>query len=41
MNVELFGKLRDGPIALDGGKRHPRLEGRCVVPARSSRYGLS
>ena len=26
---------------LDGGKRHPCLEGRCVVPARSSAYALS
>ena len=30
-----------GGIALDGGKRHLRLEGRCVVPAGSSAHGLS
>ena len=28
-------------IALDGSKRHLCLEGRCVVPARSSLHGLS
>ena len=28
-------------ITLDGGKRHLRLEGRCVVPACSSAHGLS
>jgi len=28
-------------IALAGGKRHFRLERRCVVPARSSAHGLS
>ena len=26
MDVELLGKLHDGPIAFDGGKRHLRLE---------------
>jgi hypothetical protein len=41
MNVELLGKLRQCPIALDGGKSHFRLEGRCMVPARSSLHGLS
>jgi hypothetical protein len=41
VDVELLGKLRDGPIAFDGGKRHLRLESRGVVPARSSRHGLS
>jgi hypothetical protein len=41
VNVELLGKLRQCPIALDGGKRPPRLESRCVVPARSSLQGLS
>ena len=41
VNVELLGKLRQRSIALDGGKRHLRLEGRCVVPARSSPHGLS
>src|ERR1019366_3415218 len=28
-------------VALHGGKCHLRLEGRCVVPARSSAHGLS
>jgi hypothetical protein len=28
-------------IALDGGKCHLRLEGRCVVPAGSSAHDLS
>jgi hypothetical protein len=41
MNVELLGQLRQRPIALDGGKRHLRLEGRCVIPARSSAHALS
>src|SRR5262245_14720807 len=36
VDVELPGKLRQCPIAFQGGKRHLRLEGRCVVPARSS-----
>jgi hypothetical protein len=33
--------LSKGSIALDGGKRHLGLESRRVVPARSSRDGLS
>ncbi len=41
MDVELLGKLRNRSIALDGSKCHLRLEDRCVVPARSSRHGLS
>jgi hypothetical protein len=41
VDVELLGKLRNRPIAFDGGKRHLRLEGRCVVPACSSVHGLS
>jgi hypothetical protein len=41
MYVELLGKLRQCPIALDGGKRHLRFEGRCVIPPRSSLHGLS
>ena len=41
MDVELLRKLSQRPIALDGGKRHLRLECRCVVPARSSLHGLS
>jgi hypothetical protein len=35
MNIELLGKLGHRAVALDGGKRHFRLKGRCVVPARS------
>ena len=41
VDVELLRKLSQRSIALDGGKRHLRLEGRCVVPARSSGHGLS
>jgi hypothetical protein len=41
VDVELLRQLSQRPIALDGGKRHLRLEGRCVVPARSSLHGLS
>jgi hypothetical protein len=41
MDVELLGKLRNRSIALDRSEGHLRLEGRCVVPARSSRHGLS
>jgi hypothetical protein len=41
VDVELLGKLSYRPLALDGGKRHLRLERRCVVPARSSVHGLS
>ena len=41
MYVELLGKLRQCPIALDGGKRHLRFEGRCVIPPRSFLHGLS
>ena len=41
VGVELLGKLSQGSIALDGGKRHLRLESRCVVPARSSLHGRS
>ena len=41
VNVELFRKLNQRSIALDGGKRHLSLEARCVVPARSSCNGLS
>jgi hypothetical protein len=39
LDVELLGKLSQGSIAFDGGKRHLRLEDRCVVPARSSLHG--
>ncbi len=41
VDVELLRELRQRPIALDRRKRHLRLEGRCVVPARSSPRGLS
>jgi hypothetical protein len=41
VNVELLGKLRQCPIALDGGKCHLRLESRCMIPARPSAHGLS
>ena len=41
VDVELFRQLSQCSIALDGGKRHLRLEGRCVVPARSSLHGRS
>src|SRR6202165_2489873 len=34
VDVELLRQLSQCSIALDGGKRHLRLEGRCVVPAR-------
>ncbi|MEY9470893.1 hypothetical protein ABH992_003292 [Bradyrhizobium yuanmingense] len=37
----MLGQLGQRPIALDGGKRHLRLESRAVVPARSSVHGLS
>ena len=36
VDVELLRKLGHRSVALDSGKRHLRLEGRCVVPARSS-----
>ena len=41
MDIKLLSKLGQRSIALDGGKRHLRLEGRGVVPARSSAHGLS
>jgi hypothetical protein len=41
VNVELLRKLSQCSIALDGSKRHPRFEGRCVVPAWSSAHCLS
>ena len=41
VDVELLRELSQGSIALQGRKRHPRLEGRRVVPARSSVHGLS
>jgi threonine dehydrogenase-like Zn-dependent dehydrogenase len=41
VDVEVLGQLRHRSVALDGGKRHLSLEGRGVVPARSSAHGLS
>jgi hypothetical protein len=41
MDVELLRQLSQRSIALDGRKRHLSLEGRCVVPARSSAHCLS
>src|SRR5580765_8205427 len=41
VNVELLGKLSQRAIALDGSKRHLRLEGRCVIPARSFAHWFS
>ena len=32
VDVELLGKLRQCPIALDGGKCHLRLKSRCINP---------
>jgi hypothetical protein len=39
-DVELLGKLSQRSIALHGGERHLRPEGRCVVPASSSAHSL-
>jgi hypothetical protein len=41
VNVEMLGQLDYRPIAFNGGQRHLRLEGRSVVPAKSSLHGLS
>jgi hypothetical protein len=41
MNVELLGKLRNGSIALDGSKRHLRLEGQAFVPETPLYRGIS
>ena len=41
VHIELLGQLHQRLLAPDGGKRHFRLECRAVVPARSSRHGLS
>src|SRR4051794_25427515 len=41
MHVELLGQLGQRLLALHGGEGHLRLEGRGVVPARSSRHRLS
>jgi len=38
MDIKLLGHLRQRAIALDGGKRHLRLEGWCVIPAWSPRH---
>ena len=39
--VELLGQFGRRPLSLDDGKRHLRLEGRAMIPAWSSRHGLS
>ncbi len=41
VDIELRGKLCQRLLALHSGKRHLRLEGRAVVPAGSSRHGVS
>jgi hypothetical protein len=41
VDVELLGQFSQRLLALDRGKRDFRLEGRTVVPARSSAHGLS
>src|SRR4051794_32484428 len=41
MHVELLGQLGQRLLALHGGQGHLRLEGRGVVPTRSSRHRLS
>src|SRR3974390_1436195 len=41
MDVKLLRQLGQCQLALDGGQSHPRLECRCVVPARSSAHRLS
>src|SRR6202035_1662896 len=37
----MLSQLSQRHLALDGRKGHLRLEGRCVVPTRSSAHGLS
>jgi len=41
VHVKLLGQFHQRLLAPDGGKRHLCLESRAVVPARSSRHGLS
>src|SRR3954463_6488620 len=41
VHVELLGQLGQRLLALHGSQGHLRLEGRGVVPARSSRHRLS
>src|SRR6202035_4470929 len=41
VDVKMLSQLRQRHVALDGRKGHLRLEGRCVVPTRSSAHGLS
>jgi RNase P/RNase MRP subunit p29 len=41
MNVELFRKLNQSSIALDGRKATRALKVGVVIPARSSQHGLS
>src|SRR5690606_33997397 len=41
MHVELLGQFHQCLLASNGGKRHLCLESRAVVPAWSSRHGIS
>ncbi len=41
MNVKLLSQIAQRPLTPDGGQSNLRLEGRCVVPARSSAHRLS
>src|SRR5690606_35961408 len=41
MHIELLGQFHQSLLTSDGGKCHLRLESRAVVPARSSRHGIS
>jgi hypothetical protein len=41
MDIELLGQFRQRLLAFHGSQGHLGLEGRRVVPARSSRHGLS
>ena len=41
VDIELGGQLSQRLLALHSSKRHLRLEGRAMVPARSSRHGVS
>src|SRR5271170_5907905 len=41
MDLELLRQIGERLLALDGGQCHLRLEGRCMVPARSSAHHLS
>jgi hypothetical protein len=41
VHIELLGQFHQRLFASDGGERHLCLESRAVVPARSSRHGIS